>query len=69
MVVISLNHLEILSIYEASYECVWLMSMIQHIQKSCGLSSIKDNATKWHEDNATCFTQIKIRFIKFDKTK
>ena len=52
MVVISLNHLEILSIYEASYECVWLMSMIQHIQKSYGLSSIKDNATKWHEDNA-----------------
>ena len=65
MVLISLNHLEILSIYE----CVWLMSMIQHIQKSCGLSSIKDNATKWHEDNTTCFAQIKGRFIKFDKTK
>ena len=31
MVVTSSNHSEILAIHEASHECVWLRSMIQHI--------------------------------------
>ena len=53
------NHLEILAIHEASYECVWLRSMIQHIQETCGLPSIKGNATNLHENNAACITQIK----------
>ena len=54
MVVTSSNHSEILAIHEASCECVWLRSMIQHIQETCGLPSIRGNATKLHEDNATC---------------
>ena len=59
MVAISSNHSEILAIHEASCECVWLRSMIQHIQETCGLPSIRGNATVLHEDNATCIAQIK----------
>lgn len=46
MIVKFSNHLEIFTIHEASHECVWLRSMIQHIiRDSRGLSSIKDNLT------------------------
>ena len=69
MVATSSNHSEILTIHEASRECVWLRSMIQHIQETCGLPSIRGNATKLHEDNAAYITQIKGGFIKGDKTK
>ena len=60
---------EILAIHEASRECVRLRSMIQHIQETCGLPSIRGNATKLHEDNVACIAQIKGRFIKGDRTK
>ena len=43
--------------------------MIQHIQETCGLPSIKGNATVLHEDNDACIAQIKGWFIKCDKTK
>ena len=43
--------------------------MIQHIQESCELSSIKDNPTTLFEDNATCIAQIKGGYIKGDRTK
>ena len=42
--------------------------MIQHIQETGGLPSIRGNATKLHEDNATCIAQIKGEFIKGDRT-
>ncbi|WKA07166.1 hypothetical protein VitviT2T_025025 [Vitis vinifera] len=69
MVVTSSNHSEILAIHEASCEYVWLRSMIQHIQETCGLPSIRGNATKLHEDNVACIAQIKGGFIKGDITK
>ena len=69
MVVTSSNHSEILAIHEASCECIWLRSMIQHIQETCGLPSIRGNATKLHEDNVACIGKIKGGFIKGDKTK
>ena len=43
--------------------------MIQHIQETCGLPSIRSNATVLHEDNDACIAQIKGGFIKGDKTK
>ena len=43
--------------------------MIQHIQETCGLPSIRGNATKLQEDNAACIAQIKGGFIKGDRTK
>ena len=63
------NHLEILAIHEASRECIWLRSMIQHIRESCGLSSIKGGPTTLFEDNAACIAQITGSYIKGDKTK
>ena len=43
--------------------------MIQHIQETCGLPSIRGNATVLHEDNVACIAQIKEGFIKGDRTK
>ena len=43
--------------------------MIQHIQESSGLPSIKDNLTTLFEDNAACIAQIKGGYIKGDRTK
>ena len=63
------NHSEILAIHESSRECVWLRSMIQHIRKSCGLSSIKNKPTILYEDNAACIAQVKGGYIKGDRTK
>ena len=52
--VTSSNHSEILALYEASRECIWLRSMIQHIQESCGIPFSKDNPTTLFEDNVAC---------------
>ena len=69
MVATSSNHSEIIAIHEASRECIWLRSMIHHIQESCGLSSVKDKPTILFEDNAACIAQIKGGYIKGDITK
>ena len=69
MVATSSNHLEILAIHEASRECIWLRSMIQHIRESCGLSSIKDDLAILFEDNVACIAQITRGYIKGDRTK
>ena len=63
------NHFEILATYEASHECIWQRPITQHIQKSCGLSSIKDILTILFEDNVACIAQIKGSYIKEDRTK
>ena len=65
----SSNHAEILAIHEASRECVWLRSLIQHIREKCGLSYTKGSPTVLYEDNAACIAQIKGGYIKGDRTK
>ena len=69
MVATSSNHSEIIAIHDASRECIWLRSMIHHIQESCGLSSVKDKPTILFEDNAAYIAQIKGGYIKGDRTK
>ena len=69
MVATSSNHSEILAIHEASRECIWLRSMIQHIRESCGLSSIKGDSIILFEDNDACIAQITGGYIKEDRTK
>ena len=69
MVATSSNHSEIIAIHEANRECIWLRSMIHHIQESCGLFSVKDKPTILFEDNAACIAQIKGGYIKGDRTK
>jgi hypothetical protein len=69
LVATSSNHSEIIAIHEASRECIWLRSIIQHIREKCGLSTIKDSSTILYEDNAACITQIRGGYIKGDRTK
>ena len=65
----SSNHAEILVIHETIGECVWLRSMIHHIQETCGLLSQKDTPTILYEDNAACIAQLQGGYIKGDRTK
>lgn len=63
------NHAELLALHEASWGCVWLKSLIQHIQNTCGLSFEKLNTTTIYEDNIACIAQLKDGYIKVDQTK
>ena len=69
MVATSSNRSEIITIHEASCECIRLRLMIQHIQESSRLPFIKGNLTKLFEDNVTCIAQIKGSYNKEDITK
>ena len=69
MVATSSNHSELLAIHEASRECMWLRSMIQHIRDSSGLSPISNTTTSLYEDNTACITELKGGYIKGDRTK
>ena len=69
MVATSSNHSEIIAIHEASRECIWLRSMIQHIQESYELPAIKYNLITLFEDNVACIAQIKGGYIKGNRTK
>ena len=68
LVATSTNHSEIISLFEATRECVWLRRMINHIQKSCGKGSI-ESPTIIYEDNAACVAQMQIGYIKSNITK
>ena len=57
------NHSEIIALYEASRECVWLHRMIKHIQQLCGIGSL-ESPTIIYEDNAACVTQMQTDYIK-----
>jgi hypothetical protein len=46
----STNHSEIIALFEASHECVWLHRMINHMQQSCGIGSI-ESPTIIYKDN------------------
>jgi hypothetical protein len=41
----SSNHSKLIVLYDAGRECVWLRSMIQHIQEECDLKSVRENPT------------------------
>ncbi|CAM8888021.1 unnamed protein product [Rhodiola kirilowii] len=69
LVAISSNHAELIALYEAGRECVWLRSFINHVKASCGLVSGKQSPTVIYEDNAACIAQIKEEYIKGDRTK
>ena len=64
----STNHSEIIALYEASHECVWLRIMINHIIQTCGIGAI-DTPTIIFEDNSACVTQMESGYIKSNMTK
>ena len=68
LVTTSTNHCEIVALYEASRECVWLRRMINHIQQSSGIGPI-ESPTIIYEDNAACITQMETGYIKSNITK
>ena len=68
LVATSTNHSEIIALYEATRECVWLRRMIGYIQKSCGLN-IDNTPTIIYEDNAACVAQIHMGYVKSNFTK
>jgi len=53
----STNHSEIIALYEASHEYVWLRRMINHIIQSCGIGAL-EIPTIIFEDNSTCVTKM-----------
>nr|ABF96511.1 retrotransposon protein, putative, Ty1-copia subclass [Oryza sativa Japonica Group] len=53
LVATSTNHSEIIALYKASRECVWLRSMVNHILTSCSIGSL-ESPTIIYEDNGAC---------------
>jgi len=68
LVATSTNHSEIIALYEAARECIWLRRMIDHIQKSCGMNAV-DTPTIIYEDNAACVVQMHMGYVKSNLTK
>jgi Reverse transcriptase (RNA-dependent DNA polymerase) len=64
----STNHAEIIALYEASRECVWLRNMITEIRQHLGIST-KFPKTTIYEDNAACVAQVTGGYIRTEKTK
>ena len=69
MTTTSSNHAELIALYEASRECIWLRLLIHHIQKKSGIPACEESPTIIHEDNTACVSHIKKGFIKGDRTK
>jgi hypothetical protein len=63
LVTTSTNHSEIISLFEASRECVWLRRMVNHILTTCGIDSF-DSPTIIYEDNLACVVQMDTCYIK-----
>jgi hypothetical protein len=53
------NHSEIIALYEASQECVWLRRVIGHIRTSYCMGAL-ESSTIIYKDNATCVAQMQI---------
>ena len=68
LVATSTNHSEIIALYKASHEYVWLRRMINHIQQSCDISSIT-KPTITYEYNSACIAQMNAGYIKSNITK
>jgi hypothetical protein len=69
LVATSTNHSELLALYEATRECVWLRAFIGHIRSTCELSHDPDEPIVIYEDNTAVIDQAKHGYIKGDATK
>jgi hypothetical protein len=64
----STNQSELIALYEASRECVWLRRFITFIREGLGVKN-KLPPTKIYEDNTACIAQVQQGYIKSDRTK
>jgi hypothetical protein len=69
LVATSTNHSELLALYEATRECVWLRALIGHIRSTCELPHNPDEPVVIYEDNTAVIDQAKHGYIKGDATK
>ena len=60
----SSNHSEIIVLYEASRECVWLRPLVQHIRGLCGIAINDISPTVLYEDNAAYVIQMSNGYVK-----
>jgi hypothetical protein len=68
LVTTSTNHSEIIALFEASHECVWLRRMVNHILTTCGIGFL-DSPTIIYEDNSACVVQMDTGYIKSNINK
>jgi len=64
----STNQSELIALYEASRECVWLRRFIGFIRFALG-SVDKQPPIKLYEDNTACVAQVQRGYIKTDRSK
>lgn len=68
LVATSTNHSEIIALYEACRECVWLRRMITFVSKTLQLNE-EISPIIIYEDNSACVLQVQKGYIKGDRTK
>jgi hypothetical protein len=68
MVATSTNHSEIIALFEASHECVWLRGMVHHILTSCGIGSL-ESPTIIYEYSAACVVRMETCYVKTNLNK
>ena len=59
LVATSSNHSKILALHETCQECIWLHSVIHHIQNTCRISSSSGIPTVIYEDNVACIAKLR----------
>jgi hypothetical protein len=62
------NHFEIVALYKASKDCIWLRTMINHITQLCGIGPI-GSPTIIYEDNDAYIVEMKTCYNKNNITK
>ena len=68
MVATSTKHSEIIALYEAAKESIWLRRVHQHVHNTCGIN-IAPTPTIIYEDNSACVAQVQSGYIKSNVTK
>jgi hypothetical protein len=64
----STNQAELIALYEASRECVWLRRFIKFIRQALGVTGTM-KAIRLYEDNAACVAQVQRGYIKSERSK
>jgi hypothetical protein len=64
----STNQSELIALYEASRECIWLRRFLKFVRDALGAKT-KLGPIRIYEDNAACVAQVQQGYIKTDRTK
>ena len=69
LVATTINHFEIITIYEVERKCVWLRSVILYIQSNCQMTPVHSSPIIIYENNVAYVAQVRGWYIKGDKIK